>query len=432
MSRAVLELNDIGLLMQFEGGDVVCEPGFAQLTAAGIVCGEEARAAAWLQPQSSYNQYWRQLNQLALPVKSPVARHFADIAFAQLKQLHQQSGEPETLLLAVPGSFNSTQLSLLLGMLSALPVTVEAVVDSGLAACLQQSENSLLIDLQLHQSVLSLCQCQAGEVQLVAQKVIPDLGLLTLHNTVARHISRRLIEDERYDPLHNSSGEQALYDQLPGWLQQLMNHSEIPLTIASPQGDLPLLLRKNAVAEQLTTRCSDLLSAVHELLASYPGTQLKISHRSSLLAGFIAELKGAEVMAEQSVFSHCFQHSAALIERSEPIHCLKSLPVLAGQGASAVTQAQTTEIRSQISHLLYQHRAWPLRQPLSIRLRGESLQLINGVDQQADLVLQLERQRLTVLQQKPGLPFELPAQLTAGGCVLIGSHQLQLIEVSDG
>ena len=62
MSLAIVELNDQNLLIQTDQGLFHCEPGFAQLHSTGIETGERARAAAWQQPQHSYNQYWRQLN----------------------------------------------------------------------------------------------------------------------------------------------------------------------------------------------------------------------------------------------------------------------------------------------------------------------------------------------------------------------------------
>ena len=215
MTVAVLELNDQNLIIQTEDGTLHSEPGFAQLTATGIETGDSARAVAWQQPQHSYNQYWRQFNQLALPSKQRWARHHADIAFAQLKQLVQAAGSPESLILSVPGSFSDQQLSLLLGLASAVPVQIVAVIDSALASCADQQTQSLLIELQLQQAVVTRVAKTDGQLQIADQEVIPDLGVMQLYNAAARHISDQLITDYRYDPLHTSDGEQLIYNQLP-------------------------------------------------------------------------------------------------------------------------------------------------------------------------------------------------------------------------
>ena len=100
MSLAVLELNDQSLLIQAAGGALLAEPGFACLTPEGIETGESAHALAWRQPQHGYNQYWCQLNQTPLAAKHQWARHYADIAFAQLKHLWQSAGSPQSCCLA--------------------------------------------------------------------------------------------------------------------------------------------------------------------------------------------------------------------------------------------------------------------------------------------------------------------------------------------
>ena len=136
MTVAALELNDQSLLIQAEDGALHAEPGYARLTAEGIVTGEEVRAVAWREPQHVYNGYWCNLNQTPLPIRHRFARHHADIAFAQLRALWQSAGSPDSLVVLAPGSFADTQLSLLLGMVEALPARTGALIDSGLAACL--------------------------------------------------------------------------------------------------------------------------------------------------------------------------------------------------------------------------------------------------------------------------------------------------------
>jgi hypothetical protein len=112
MTLAALELNDQSLLIQSEDGAQFAEPGFARLTGNGIVTGEEARAVAWREPQHVYNQYWCHLNQSPLTGRHRLARHHADIAFAQLRKLWEHAGAPESLIVLAPGSFSHAQLSL--------------------------------------------------------------------------------------------------------------------------------------------------------------------------------------------------------------------------------------------------------------------------------------------------------------------------------
>jgi hypothetical protein len=106
---------------------------------------------------------------------------------------------PESLVILAPGSFTDAQLSLLLGMLKALPASPLAVVDSALAACLEARRDTLFIDLQLHQCVVTLCRTEASSLGVADQEVLPDLGILPVYNAVAH--GEHLIDGYRYDPL---------------------------------------------------------------------------------------------------------------------------------------------------------------------------------------------------------------------------------------
>ena len=121
MTLAILELNDQALLIQSEDGQSHIEPGFAQLTATGIESGDSARANAWKNPQDSFNQHWRQLNQLPLPRKQNWARHHGDIAYAQIKHMLESVGSPSNVILAVPGCFTDDQLAAIIGFGSGHP-----------------------------------------------------------------------------------------------------------------------------------------------------------------------------------------------------------------------------------------------------------------------------------------------------------------------
>jgi hypothetical protein len=136
MNHAVLELNDQALLIKNQDGEVFIEPGFALLSEQGIVTGLNARQQAWLQPQNIFRHYWQHLNQTPLSADQQWARHHADIAFAQLKNLYTSAGSPEQLILSVSNTLDDKQLSLLLGLVEAIPATVIAVIDTSLADCL--------------------------------------------------------------------------------------------------------------------------------------------------------------------------------------------------------------------------------------------------------------------------------------------------------
>lgn len=419
MTVAVLELNDQNLIIQTEDGTQHTEPGFAQLTANGIETGDSARAVAWQQPQHSYNQYWRQFNQLALPSKQRWARHHADIAFAQIKQLVAAVGSPEQLILSVPGSFSDEQLSLLLGLASAVPVEIVAVIDSALASSAEQDSDALVIELQLQQAVVTGLAKVDGRQQISNQEVIPDLGVMQLYNAAARHISDQLIADYRYDPLHTSDGEQLIYDQLPHWLMQLGWEDEISVTVPSAQGDLNLVLRKQQIAEILEQR----LNGLNTLIKKHPGAELCFSHSASLLPTLLPQFAQAKLCNQNSGIDNCFNLQDRLTTGE-----LQRISELQALGKS---KAGASKKIHQATHLLYQDHGYPLDQPISLHIADKQLSLVTGIDNRAALVFVFDNHQLRVLHQQEDLQLQLPDLCQVGKTLMVAGHKLRLIEVSN-
>ena len=419
MSLAVIEINDQHLLIQTDQGLLYGEPGFAHLTKTGIATGDTARTSAWQQPQHSYNQYWRQLNQQPLPSPQQWARHHADIAFAQLKQLLDAGGSPETIILAVPATVSDEQLSLLLGLASAIPVQVKAVIDSALAICAQHTESTLLVDMQLHQIQVSLIDCSAGISSLSQQETLPDIGIMQLYNAVARHISDRLVADYRYDPLHSSETEQALYDQLPDWLMQLAQQDKLSINLPSPQGDLKLLLQRHTIAEIFAQRLSGLIA----LIQKHQDATLCFSHGARLLPMFLSLFADASISPESIGLENCHRLQQTLSD--QPLQRIQQIQL----SKTPVTSSTKTSRRA--THVLYDNKAYPLHQPLSIDRENKRLRLANKHDTEAALVIVMENQKLKIVHQHQDLEIKLPQHCEPGTQLKIADHCLSFIEVSD-
>jgi hypothetical protein len=422
MSFAILQLNDQALLIQAADGSLHSEPGFARLTSAGIETGETARASAWREPQHSYSQFWAQLNEAPLPASESWARHHADIAYAQLRGLWQQAGSPDELTVLVPGSFNDTQLGLLLGMIGALPAQARAIIDSALAACFGARDRTLFIDVQLHQAVLTVCRADDGSMRITDQEVFPDVGMLQIENSLARHISNLLIASHRYDPLHESAIEQAIFDQLPGWLLHLGWDDEIASTLPSERGELPFILRRQDVRELVAERLGSLAS----FLDRHRDCHRLLAHASGLLAGLSDEFSAAEVAAQTAATGNCLSNHELITGQIDGVYRVRELRLdTALPDAGAVTARLAT-------HLLHGDLALPLNRPVSIRVGETGVSLTSGIDLQGALTVVLRNRTLEAVSQAPGREILLPASCRPGEVIQVDGHRLRLIEVKRG
>ena len=421
MTIAILELNDQALLIQTEEGRSHIEPGFASVTPSGIESGDKAWAMAWQNPQDCFNQYWRQLNQLPLPRKQNWARHHGDIAYAQIKHMLESVGSPSNIILAVPGCFNEEQLALLLGLAQAIPVQVDAVIDSALATSLHAQTETLLLDMQLQQSVVSLISETNGNIVVSEQEIIPDLGIISIYNGVSRHISDRLIDDYRYDPLHTSESEQTIYDHLPAWLRQLGWQNDLSINLPSPRGELPIILHRKEVAIIIEER----LASLNGIIEKHPNAQITFAHSASLLQAILPRFSGAAVMSQTNGVDNCLTAQREIIATSETLHRITCLEKAGGESKNVKPKPPCA------THLLYQDQAWPLDKPLSISLQDGQLILTNSIDKNAALVVVIKDQALRIIHQSAAVDTQLPRHCEPGQRLTLASHKLRLIEVSN-
>jgi hypothetical protein len=420
MTLAALELNDQSLLIQAEDGALHAEPGFARLTGDGVVTGEEARAVAWREPQHVYNQYWCQLSQAALPSRHRHARHYADIAYAQLRKLWTHAGAPDQLMLLAPGSFADAQLGLLLGMVEALPARADAVIDSALAACLDADRDTLYLDLQMHDAVLTVCRIRDGGIEVAEQEVVPGFGMAQIQNSLARHVSDLMIESYRFDPLHSSETEQAIFDQIPHWLTRLRFDTDVSTRLVSDGNEYACIVNREAARRLVEQR----FESVRTLLRKWSSCRLLLSHASGLLCGLVSALEDAEIAGQTAAVQNGLSRQAEILEQ---VSGTCRVQRLARPGATPVEDAVNGEALA--THLLCGDTALPLRRPVSIRLDNGSASASNELDDGAALTVVLRNRSLELL--RPARDAELPPRCLPGASIRLAGHEFRLIRVRD-
>ncbi|MDM3870727.1 hypothetical protein QSV34_05110 [Porticoccus sp. W117] len=416
---AVFDLNDSAIGHGSSADNWQHSPGFARLADGGIVTGEAARSRAWLNPQQSFQQYWQQLNLTPLAVHTNSARHHADLAYAQLQQLHKDSGEPGQVILAVPGSFNREQLGLLLGLAKALPFEAVGLVDSALAAVSTQppTGTALHLDIQQHQSLITRLD-KRGELCSVDHEAVSNLGLKQLLDHWAHQVADQFISQYRYDPLHTAEGEQQLYDQLPHWLASLQREPQVAVSLKSGKGNFEINLMREPLLASAEARLKQLQQAVEELWQN--GETLYLSHRAAQIPGLRRRLGEHQVLASDAVLQGCLGHQQQLCSDPQSLHLINALQVAAQAPVADTTPAP------QASHLLVGHRALAIGEQLALRATGSDVEPCEP--EQADLVLTNNGSGL-VLQTPSEVDVSAPSPLQPGAIIQLQQHRLQLIVV---
>ena len=361
MATSVIELNDSEIRVGTGGRIVWRSPGYSFISDEGIEIGEAAASKARLHPRAANNRFWKNLNQDPLPSSSPRARHHADLAYAQLVDIHEHAGKPGNIIFAVPASFSREQLALLLGLVEASPMTAVGLVDSAIAACaplLGRGEYEFL-DMQLHQCVLTRIQV-AEEITRESVQVIDNVGLVNIYDQAAHLIADQFIKESRFDPQHHPETEQALYDQIPACLNSLLSHAEVALEVQYQQTQYQAKLP----ADLLHTKLAPLYEKIKTAVDSQ--RNCLISYQLGRLPGFRERLGPAQSLEENSVMQGCLQYESNICNTDSALSFVSTLPAAADPRIHADPDPVDEPIptqpakQQQITHILHQHRAFPL------------------------------------------------------------------------
>ncbi|MEJ6613071.1 MAG: hypothetical protein QNL64_07265 [Porticoccus sp.] len=427
---AIIEINDSGHCCGNSKGEVFVSPGYALLTNKGIDTGNIARLKSYLSPQQSFNQFWRQLSLSPLAYPTNRARHNGDLAFQQLLDLHKELGHPDEVILAIPGSFDREQLSIILGLVQAAPFKSIGFVDSAVAAVSQlrfaEQPNSkkylVHLDIQLHQIVFTRLLVSEHCKERVHVEVIPDIGLKAFYDDWAKYIANKFIQEYRYNPLHTAKGEQQLYNLLPGWIKKLCANKEIKIALDSPQGSYQLTLDLDDLLTSNNKKIAQLKQKFSTILLE--GDLLFASHRTRLLPGLTEQLGKFHILPENSAVLGCLQHLSNIKQDHKNIFLVTKI---GNQDLSAVEEFSQSP-KNTPTHALYQNRALAIGKILYISTHG------------AHLVFSQERTTKTFLFYKNGHVYLTTKEtdlakkyqnnpLKVGENITIGSQYFQLIAV---
>lgn len=416
-----LELIDSGLILAQKQGDAVRvlsdAPGFAILEDRQTLTGAAAAACVRLKPLLAHSNYWRALSTDPLTRPSRTIGTTADLAFAQVGQiLEEHKADPEGLLLAVPAGYSREQLGLLLGVVGETGVQVAGLVDAGLAASgLDAAKARVLhLDLELHQALLTVLEYAGGErpgLKRSRYEIAQRRGVLALQQAWLKLIAEEFVRKTRFDPLHEASSEQRLFDQLPIWLAQLDAHSPLTLTMQFGERTLEIELTREQFIDAAEPHYAALVTLVQDARVAGVAIELRLSHRVAALPGLKERFEAlrdctVSVLPQGAAAVGALKHEGSIRRPAESLALVYHLPVArAASEGEAPAHIEATPAAVRPTHVLFQGRAWRIsEQPLAV---GWSL---NGVA------------RGLTLPSSPGVSRSHCTLVHRNGSVLVEDH----------
>ena len=224
----LLDCNDAALRL-WQDGEGIWSPGITWFAGGQYQFGEPAWQRARLSPREINNRFWHRLSTQPLSPALGPARHTADLVHTHLQTL--LGDVPGDVRLAIPGTMEPAQLSLLLGILQTLPVTAQSVIHRSALIGSAVGEACAHVELHLHQASITGVSVTDGIATAQETQLLPGQGLLGLMDEIAERIGEQFVSQTRFDPQRRAETEQALYQQIPALLGSLVTQSEISCTV---------------------------------------------------------------------------------------------------------------------------------------------------------------------------------------------------------
>ena len=425
MTTALLEINDFSIKASTSDNNTYNECGFAHVTDSGIITGDKGFEAFWRHPEKCSNNYWLFLDQQPLKTNWKWARHNADLAYAQLDSTLKSIGSPDEVVLCVSNTISVEQLSLLAGLLKALNISIKRIVDLNLFAGLAMRQSAWLIDMQLHQTTLTLIEKSISDDQEIfsikESETLPNFGFMHICNTIARDISKKLINNSRFDPMHNSGSAQDLYNQIKSNINEFEENNELNFQIKSPSGFV-----------NITISPSDLKNLFKKELSKI--------NRKVVNSGDMFSLKDSAHMLEKLLDtsgnylglapSYDINAIEKLLNTSQ-FDKNKLVKINAIKLAKAEESLPKTRTNHTATHLLYDNHAWDIRNEKSIQYNNQGLQIKVGVDKTFDLAFILKDGKLEIYHQSSSKEIVIPKTFKEGEQIIIDNAKINLIKVEN-
>lgn len=384
-----LELSDAGImlagsdpvqLLALDGSDLE-SPGYALAEKKQLIVGKAAQRIAHLLPRLVTSHFWDQLG--TEPLKHPgfsAQQNNAEIACIHLAKIWETVKGPDVeVVMAVPGFYRQKHLGLLLGIANELSLPVKGFIPVALAAAetrdLQQP--ILHLDMHLHRTEIVVLK-RGDQLKFERSITVAEKGLADLHRTWVEAIAAEFVRTTRFDPLHQASSEQELFDRLETVIDQIDKSSSIEFEMSAASSSYRATLSRELFIQKSRALYDDIERQLENFkFATKTQAEkvvLQLSHR-------VARLPGLRDALDTNLYHRCIDlapGAAALgaarlwdqlarPESGRKISFFTSRPLSPVSDSSTAGAPETPDSRPSPSHLLFDHIAYPLSEtPLLI------------------------------------------------------------------
>jgi len=309
-----LELNDVGIIAA--GGEPVRlleiddqafeSSGFALPEKGRVLVGKSAEHKAHLLPRHILTRFWDQLNTEPLLHPDPhTPKNHAEIVYNHLARIWEQiQKHGNQIVLAVPSFFDREQLGLILGITRELSMPVCAFIPSALAAASAVKPDRMLLHLDIHLHRIEVVYLEQDEyLSIKDSEAIGETGLIHLHKDWVDTIAQEFVRKTRFDPYHQASSEQDLYDRIPEILREFAHNPSFEFEVTGGTRSYSVTLTRNQFVQKSEAVYEKFLQMIEKMRSRYKSDHsavtLQLTQRLSQLPGcqdFLSSINDVQII----------------------------------------------------------------------------------------------------------------------------------------
>jgi hypothetical protein len=256
----------------------------------------------------------------------------------------------------------------LLRALRAAGHAVQGFVDrsAALAGWRQITGHHISLAQSRHQTVISVAFHDGTAVELQRTVKLPG-GIQRLQDAWLQLAAQTLVQQTRFDPLHDLRHEAALRAALPDLVAAAMHDGQVQHQIDATGRELTLTLTR----DQLEAACAPVLrpltAALQTLAAGMPEARLLVAESMAQLPGMDAVLDSAHLSRVSIVPAGSAACAASVLPDSAPlgtgsVQYLTRVPLPQSQDATPLPsrEGKNSQPALMATHVVYRGRAMPI------------------------------------------------------------------------
>lgn len=380
MATSAITLDDRELAFA-SAGDVLAV-GRSIVSRVAASRGERADDLLRLRPADVSTRHWHDVAALDTRAEPD------DLATCAAELRLRVPQDADAIWLVVPAWYSQQSLGSVLGLARALEIRVPGFVDAAVAAVapLALDRPAVVIEMGLHGLAATLVE--SGEA-VRRRRAVRSMraGFLDLYENWLELVSGIMVNQTRFDPLHDAGIEQRLYAELPRVVAEAQTLGSAKLVLEDRERQTfeivvardqlmraaaPILDEVDRLLRELRPATASLAFVMAAEVAALPGMRERLrAHGSGLLVGLPAGWSAA--VASQLAEIANDDDSVRLLRRLavEGVHAPRDLE------AQRETLAGSAFGGPLASHVVHQGRAWPLSQSgIAVGRAGNDIDIV--------------------------------------------------------